>query len=47
MSHINSSKLDNPQQSTYRPGCSTETVLLTIKNEVQLSLAQSESTGLI
>ena len=31
MSHINHSKLDNPYQSAYKPGHSTETALLSIK----------------
>ena len=34
MPHINSNKLDNIQQSDYKPGRSMETVLLSIKNEV-------------
>ena len=37
-SHINNNKLDNPHQSAYKPGHSTETVLLSIKNEVHLSV---------
>ena len=35
-SHINN-KLDNQHQSAYKPGHSTETALLSIKNEVHLS----------
>ena len=30
-SHINNNKLDNPHQSAYKPGHSTETALLSIK----------------
>ena len=37
-SHINNNKLDNPHQSAYKLGHSTETVLLSIKNEVHLSV---------
>ena len=47
MSHINNNKLDNPHQSAYKPGHSTETALLSIKNEVHLSLACSEPTALV
>ena len=43
-SHINNNKLDNPHQSAYKPGHSTETALLSIKNEVHLSLARGEPT---
>ena len=39
MSDINNNKLDSPHQSAYKPGHSTETALLSIKNEVHLSLA--------
>ena len=46
-SHINNNKLDNPHQSAYKPGHSTETALLSIKNEVHLSLARSEPTALV
>ena len=45
-SHINNNKLDNPHQSAYKPGHSTESVLLSIKNEVHLSLAHGEPTAL-
>ena len=47
MSHINNNKLDNPYQSAYKPGHSTETALLSIKNEVHLSLARGEPTALV
>ena len=46
-SHINNDKLDNPHQSAYKPGHSTETALLLIKNEVHLSLARGEPTALV
>ena len=45
--HINSNKLDNPHQFVYKLGHSTETALLSIKNEVQLSLARGEQTTLM
>ena len=46
-SHINNNKLDNPHQSAYKPGHSTETALLSIKNEVHLSLARGEPIALV
>ena len=46
-SHINNNKLDNLHQSAYKPGHSTETALLSIKNEVHLSLARGEPTALV
>ena len=46
-SHINKNKLHNPHQSAYKPGHSTETALLSIKNEVHLSLARGEPTALV
>ena len=47
MSHINNNKLDNPHQSVYKTGHSTETALLSIKNEVHLSLAHGEPMALV
>ena len=47
MSHINNNKLDNPHQSAYKPGHSTETALLSIKNKVHLSLARAKPTALV
>ena len=47
MPHTNNNKLDNPHQSAYKPGYSTETALLSIKNEVHLSLANGEPTALV
>ena len=46
-SHINNNKLDNPHQSAYKPGHSTETALLAIENKVHLSLARGEPTALV
>ena len=46
-SHIQSHDLDNPQQSAYKAGHSTETALLSIKNEIHLSLAKGEPTALV
>ena len=43
--HINSNGLDNPNLSAYKSGHSTETALLSIKND--LSLSRSESTALV
>ena len=34
MSHINNNKLDNPHQSAYKPGHSTETALLSTKTRI-------------
>ena len=45
--HIINNKLDNPHQSAYKPGLSTETALLSIKNEVHLSLAHGKPTALV
>ena len=47
MRHINSNNLDNPRQSAYESGHSTETTLLHIKNEIQLSLSRGEPTTLV
>ena len=46
MQHINSNNLDNPHQSVYKTGHSTETVLLHIKNEIHTSLLPGEPTAL-
>ena len=45
--HINSNNLDNPWQSVYKSGHSTETTLLHIKNEIHLSLSRGEPTALV
>ena len=47
MQHINSNNLDNPRQSAYKSGHSTETALLHINNEMHLSLVQDEPTALV
>ena len=47
MQHINSNNLDNPRQSAYKSGHSTETTLLHIKNEIHLSLSRGELTELV
>ena len=44
MQHINSNILDNPHQSAYKTGHSTETALAHIKNEIHLSLSHVEPT---
>ena len=46
-SHITNNKLDNPHQSAYKPGHSTEPALLSIKNKVHLSLACGKPTALV
>ena len=45
LEHINVHNLDNPYQSAYKAGHSTETALLSIKNEVHLSLSRGEPTA--
>ena len=45
--HIHSHGLDNSHQSAYKAGHSTETALLSIKNEIHLSLAKGEPTALV
>ena len=45
-SYINN-KLDNSHQSAYKPGHSTETALLPIKNEIHFSLAHGEPKALV
>ena len=45
-SHINN-KLDNRHQSAYKPGHSTETALLSVKNKVHLSLACGEHMAIV
>ena len=46
-SHINNNKLDNPHQSAYKSGHSTERALLSIRNEVHLSLAHDKPMALV
>ena len=45
--HIHVHNLDNPYQSEDKAGHSTKTALLSIKNEVHLSLSRSEPTALV
>ena len=47
MQHINSNNLDNPRQSSYKSGHSTETALLHIKNKIHLSLSRGKPTALV
>ena len=47
MQHINSNNLENPHQSAYKTGHSTETALLHIKNESHTSLSRGEPTALV
>ena len=44
--HIHQHDLDNSYQSAYKPGHSTETALLSIKNDIHLSLSWVEATAL-
>ena len=39
--------LDNPHQSAYKTGHSTETALLHIKNEIHLSLSRGKPSALV
>ena len=45
--HIHQHGLDNPYQSAYKSGHSTETALLSIKNDIHLSLSRGEATALV
>ena len=47
LEHIHVHNLDNPYQLVYKAGHSTETALLSIKNEVHLSLSRGEPTALV
>ena len=47
LEHIHVDNLDNPYQLAYKAGHSTETALLSIKNEVHLSLSRGEPTALV
>ena len=47
LDHIKVHDLDNTFQSAYTAGHSTETALLSIKNDVHLSLAKGEPTALV
>ena len=43
--HIHRHGLDNLYQSAYKSGHSTETALLSIKNDIHLSLSRGEATA--
>ena len=45
--HIHRQGLDNSYQSTYKLGHSMETALLSIKNDIHLSLSRGEATALV
>ena len=45
--HIHRYGLDNSYQSAYKSGHSTETALLSIKNDIHLSLYWGEATALV
>ena len=45
--HVSLHGLENENQSAYRRGHSTETVLLSIKNQIHLSLARGEATAVV
>ena len=45
--HVSLHGLENENQSTYRRGHSTETALLSIKNQIHLSLARGEATAVV
>ena len=47
LEHIHAHNLDNPYQSAYKKGHSTETALFSIKNKVHLSLSRGEPTAVI
>ena len=45
--HIHAHNLDNAFQSAYKAGNSTETALLSMKNDIHLSLARGEPSALV
>ena len=45
--HVSLHGLENEYQSAYRRGHSTETALLSIKNQIHLSLARGEATAVV
>ena len=47
VNHIHKHDLDNSYQSAYKPGHSTETAVLSIKNNIHLSLSRGEATALV
>ena len=47
LEHIHVHDLENPYQSAYKAGHSTEIALLSIKNKVHMSLSRGEPTALV
>ena len=47
VNHIHQHDLDNSYQSVYKSGQSTEMALLSIKNDIHLSLSRGEATALV
>ncbi len=47
MAHLNAHSLFDPYQSAYRPGHSTETALLKIKNDFDLALDRGQGVALV
>ena len=47
VNHSHQHDLDNSYQSAYKSGHSTETALLSIKNDIHLSLSRGEATALV
>ena len=45
--NIHQHDLNNSYQSAYKPGHLTETPLLSIKNDIHLSLSRGEATALV
>ena len=45
--HVSVNRLDNVKQSAYKLGHSTESALLSIKNDVHLAFAKGEATAVI
>ena len=45
--HIHGHGLDNSYQSAYKSGHSMETALLSIKNDIHLSLSWGEATAVV
>jgi hypothetical protein len=45
--YLATNNLDNPNQSAYKTGHSTETTLLKIKNDIHLNLAENKPTALV
>ena len=47
MQHVGCNNLDNPHQSVYKTGNSTETALLHIKNKIHISLSHGKPMALV